>query len=59
MNEDKQPILRGGIGEMKSNDNTQWFLQDRIYDSKGIAVSLSTRLNPYYLIYEKNKNISD
>lgn len=37
---------------MKSNDNTQWFLQDRIYDSKGIAVSLATRLNPYYLIYE-------
>ena len=33
-----EPILYGGIGEKKSNGGTQWYQQDRIYDSEGIAM---------------------
>lgn len=30
-------ILWGGIGEKKSNKGTQFYIQDRVYDSNGIA----------------------
>lgn len=42
------PKVIGGIGEKKSNNKTQWFLQDRIYDNK-IASAICTSVNPYYL----------
>ena len=35
-------IIWGGIGEKKSNKGTQWYLQNRVYDSKGISPSLSS-----------------
>lgn len=41
-----KPILVGGIGEIKSNN--QWHQQDRIYDSKSISLCLTTSFNPYY-----------
>lgn len=43
-----EPKVIGGIGEKKSNNGTQWFLQDRIYDNN-IATSICTSFNPYYL----------
>lgn len=43
-----EPLLIGGIGEKKSNNNTQWYQQDRIYDNE-IAISITTAFNPYYI----------
>ena len=43
----EKPQVLGGIGEKKSNSGTQWYQQDRIYDSN-IGLSLSTCANPYY-----------
>ncbi len=37
MNEN-EPKLVGGFGEKKSNGGTQWYQQDRIYDSEEIAM---------------------
>lgn len=34
--------LWGGIGEKKSNNGTQWYQQNRIYDITGICPSLTT-----------------
>ena len=33
-----EPKLVGGFGEKKSNGGTQWYQQDRIYDSEQIAM---------------------
>lgn len=43
----KEPKVLGGIGDKKSNNNTQWYLQDRIYDDN-VAVTVATQVNPYY-----------
>lgn len=43
-----EPKVIGGIGEKKSNNGTQYYLQDRVYDNK-IATSICTSFNPYYL----------
>lgn len=48
------PHVVGGIGEKKSNHGTQWYQQDRVYDDN-VALSVTTRLNPYYEI-ETNHN---
>ena len=37
----------GGIGKKQSNNGSQWFQQDRIYNNN-ISLSLSTCANPYY-----------
>ena len=42
-----KPKVIAGIGEKKSNNNTQWYQQDRIYDNN-VAISLTTSFNPYY-----------
>ena len=42
-----KPRVIGGIGEKKSNNNTQWYQQDRIYDNN-LAISITTCFNPYY-----------
>lgn len=34
----EEPKLLGGLGEMKSNNGTQYFQQDRVYSSDGIAM---------------------
>ena len=43
--------LVGGFGEKKSNGGTQWYEQDRVYDSEGIATSIpaESSFHPYYL----------
>ena len=41
-------VVIGGIGEKKSNNATQWFLQDRVYDNK-ISPAICTSFNPYFL----------
>ena len=43
----KEPQVLGGIGEKKSNNGTQFYQQDRIYDSN-ISITLATAFNPYY-----------
>lgn len=46
-------IVVGGLGERKSNNGTQWFQQDRVYDSKGILPALSRdKADLLILIYE-------
>jgi len=49
----------GGIGEKKSNNNTQWYQQDRIYDSRDcIAVCCSAQIgggSNLYLVEEEAK----
>ncbi len=40
--------LLGGVGEKKSNNNTQWYLQDRVYSGEGIALAVTTSVNPNY-----------
>lgn len=49
--------LLGGIGEMKSNNGTQYYQQDRIYDSEEIALcqSANESFNPYYQVEEHKK----
>ena len=44
---DVEPRVVGGIGEKKSNNGTQWYQQDRIYDDN-IAISNTTAFHPYY-----------
>ena len=39
-----KPKLAGGIGKPTSNGGTQFFQQDRIYDGKYVAVSLTANL---------------
>lgn len=48
-------ILWGGIGEKKSNKGTQYYLQDRIYDSNGICPALNTVAPYWIIIWENNK----
>lgn len=43
-----EPKVIGGIGEKKSNNGTQWFFQDRVYDNK-ISPAICTSFNPYFL----------
>lgn len=40
----QKPRVLGGIGEKKSNNGTQWYQQDRIYDNN-IAISITTSFN--------------
>lgn len=40
----------GGIGEKKSNKGTQWYLQNRIFDSDGISPALSTFKSDYWIV---------
>lgn len=42
------PRVLGGIGEKNSNNGTQYFYQNRIYDTK-IATAVSSSFQPYYL----------
>ena len=48
-----EPKCIGGIGDKNSNNGTQWYLQDRIYDNN-IAISVTTGFNPYYVSKEQN-----
>ena len=45
----------GGLGEKKSNKCTQWYIQDRIYDSDGLCPAL-TNYKSDYMVVIKNEN---
>lgn len=44
------PTLVGGVGNMTSNNNTQYYQQNRIYDSNAVALCQSghKEFNPWY-----------
>ena len=45
----REIILWGGLGEKKSNNGKQHYVQNRIYDSNGISPAI-TGTRPNYLI---------
>ena len=47
----------GGIGEKKSNKGTQWYIQDRIYDSDGLAPALTTFKSDYLIIIRQRREV--
>lgn len=50
----------GGFGEKKSNNNTQFYFQDRIYDSDGISPALTNYKSDYWImIREDNKSMDE
>jgi len=48
-------IVWGGIGEKKSNNNTQYYLQNRIYDSDGICPALTNFKADYWIIIKEKR----
>ena len=46
----------GGLGEKKSNKGTQWYLQDRIFDSNGLSPTLSTFVSGYWIVVYEEKD---
>ena len=40
MEKESEPRVLGGLGERKSNGGTQWYEQDRVYDSGETATSI-------------------
>ena len=56
------PYVVGGLGEMKSNSGSQYFQQDRVYDSNHLALALPANLpggSYRYLVEVKNKREQD
>lgn len=47
---DIEPVMLGGLGEKVSNGGTQYYNQDRVYDSRSVSVTISTVLQPWYLV---------
>lgn len=43
-------VVWGGIGEKKSNGGTQWYIQNRIFDSNGLCPALTTFRSDYWVI---------
>lgn len=59
VNAEINPKLVGGIGEKKSNGGTQYYQQDRIYDSESIAMAHPANLpggSYKYQVKEKRKS---
>ena len=54
VNDEIKPKLVGGIGEKKSNSGTQYYQQDRIYDSKSIAMAHPANLTSGSYYYQVN-----
>ena len=56
----RKVIVWGGFGEKNSNSGRQYYLQNRIYDAKGISPALSAYKSDYWIIIEeedtKNNN---
>lgn len=40
----------GGLGEKKSNKGTQWYIQNRIYDSDGLCPALTNYKSDYWVV---------
>ena len=45
-----KPRVWGGFGEKKSNRGTQWYIQDRVYDSDCVCPSLTVYKADYWII---------
>lgn len=59
VNAEINPKLVGGIGEKKSNGGTQYYQQDRVYDSESIAMAHPANLpggSYKYQVKEKRKS---
>ena len=54
INGDIKPKLVGGIGDKKSNGGTQYYQQDRIYDSESIAMAHPANLTSGSYYYQVN-----
>lgn len=52
------PHVVGGLGEMKSNGGSQYYQQDRIYDSNHLALALPANLpgGSYRYLVEVKEN---
>lgn len=51
------PPVVGGVGEKKSNGGTQYFQQDRVYDSNYVAMCHPANIpggSYRYLVYEED-----
>lgn len=61
LNKDVNPILVGGIGEMKSNNGTQFYQQDRVYDADAIAMCHPAQIpgGSYKYLVDKNEKVSN
>ena len=51
--------IYGGIGEKKSNNGKQWYIQNRIYDTTGISPALTTYKSDYLILEEHNDNMNE
>ena len=50
----------GGLGDKKSNKNTQWYQQHRIYHPSGIAPALSEyKADLWVVVYESKEDRSN
>jgi len=47
----------GGFGEKKSNNGTQWYIQDRVYDSDGLSPALTAFKSDYWIVIIKKEKI--
>ncbi|MBR6403807.1 MAG: hypothetical protein IKS48_10530 [Eubacterium sp.] len=58
---DLEPELLGGLGEKVSNGGTQYYNQDRVYNSLSIAVAISTIMSfqPWYMVKEDGNRDKD
>lgn len=59
VNNDIKPKLIGGIGDKKSNGGTQYYQQDRIYSSEGVAMCHPANLpsGSYMYGFEEKQNL--
>ena len=46
----------GGIGEKKSNNGTQYYIQNRIYDINGICPALTSYKSDYWIIIHEEED---
>ena len=53
---DNLPVLYGGLGEKVSNGGTQYYFQDRVYDTEHCAISITVSFNPWYLVKETGRD---
>lgn len=45
---DLKPFVWGGLGKKKSNGGTQWFNQDRVYDTWTVSPAIETSFAPWF-----------
>lgn len=54
---DIEPVMLGGLGEKVSNGGTQYYNQDRVYDSRSVSITITTVLHPWYLVKDDRETI--